>query len=120
VLELAATDPAQPYGAMLPWPAQGGRFARTPGARVWLVDGALAGYRAASGKNLVTHLPQADPERARTAAALVAALARSPSTAHLEAVDGQPPQDSALAPFLDAAGYRSSGRGVFRRAGVTD
>jgi ATP-dependent Lhr-like helicase len=39
VLELAAMDPAQPYGAVLPWPAGGGRFARSAGARVWLVDG---------------------------------------------------------------------------------
>ncbi|MBK7774738.1 MAG: DEAD/DEAH box helicase [Sandaracinaceae bacterium] len=115
VLELAAMDPAQPYGAVLPWPAGGGRFARSAGARVWLVDGALAGYRAASGKNLVTHLPAADPERGRLAAALVSALAQSPSAAHLEAVDGGHPQESALAPWLDAAGYRASGRGVFRR-----
>jgi len=120
VLELAATDPAQPYGGVLPWPAGGGRFARSAGARVWLVDGALAGYRAASGKNLVTNLPSSEPARTHVARALVSGLVRSPSGMHLEAVDGVHPSESVLAPWLDAAGYRASGRGLFRRAVLTD
>ena len=33
-LVLAATDPAQPYGAALPWPASSGRPARAAGAFV--------------------------------------------------------------------------------------
>ncbi|MEZ4328650.1 MAG: DEAD/DEAH box helicase [Polyangiales bacterium] len=116
VLQLAATDPAQPYGAVLPWPVGPGRFARTAGARVWLVDGALTAYRGPSGKNLVTVLPDTEPQRARGAAALVAALATCPDATHLEAVDGAHPRESALAPWLEAAGYRASARGVFRRA----
>jgi ATP-dependent Lhr-like helicase len=120
VLQLAATDPAQPYGACLPWPSGAGRFARSAGARVWLVDGALVAYRGPSAKplipNLVTNLPDDPAARARLGAALVDALARCPSAAHIEAVDGAPPQESALAPWLLAAGYRASGRGVFRRA----
>lgn len=120
VLELAATDPAQPYGACLPWPSSGGRFARAAGARVWLVDGALVAYRGASGKNLVTHLPRDDDARhSRHAGALVQQLAAGPGATHLEAVDGGPPQQSVLWPWLEAAGFRSSGRGVFRR-GLTD
>src|SRR5687768_2557427 len=38
-LVLAATDPAQPYGAALPWPESAGRPARPAGTHVVLVDG---------------------------------------------------------------------------------
>ena len=52
VVTLAAADPANPYGAILDWPAPGGegrRLARAVGARVILVDGALAAYLARGG-----------------------------------------------------------------------
>ena len=39
---LAATDPANPYGAALPWPAQGPT--RAAGAMVVLIDGLLAAH----------------------------------------------------------------------------
>ena len=47
VLMLAATDPANPYGALLRWPAGGdaaSSLTRSVGARVILLDGALAAY----------------------------------------------------------------------------
>ncbi len=50
VVMLAATDPANPYGALLRWPAapeEGSSLARSVGARVVLVDGALTAYHAA-------------------------------------------------------------------------
>ena len=37
---LPATDPANPYGAALPWPEPAGRAQRAAGAHVVLVDGA--------------------------------------------------------------------------------
>ena len=44
VVSMAATDPANPYGAALKWPAAPGRGpTRTVGATVVLVDGALVG-----------------------------------------------------------------------------
>ena len=36
---LAATDPAQPYGAAVTWPESSGRPARSAGAHVVLIDG---------------------------------------------------------------------------------
>ena len=51
---LAATDPAQPYGAALGWPEARGRPARAAGAHVVLVDGALAVYLERGGKSLLT------------------------------------------------------------------
>ena len=41
---LAATDPAQPFGAALPWPATDGRPARAAGALVVLADGQPLAY----------------------------------------------------------------------------
>ena len=55
-LALAATDPANPFGAALPWPPQesGHRPGRKAGAIVALVDGALTLYVERGGKTLLT------------------------------------------------------------------
>ena len=54
-LVLAACDPANPYGAALPWPErEGHRPGRKPGALVVLVDGALVLYVERGGKTLLT------------------------------------------------------------------
>lgn len=60
---LAATDPANPFGASLPWPADAGthRPGRKAGAHVVLVDGTLAGYLEKGGRSLLTY---GDPARA--------------------------------------------------------
>ncbi|AWB83638.1 ATP-dependent helicase [Corynebacterium liangguodongii] len=49
---LAATDPANPYGAALPWPAQGPT--RSAGALVVLIDGLLAAHLTRGGKTMTT------------------------------------------------------------------
>ena len=61
VLVLAACDPANPYGAALPWPlhdgpgeSRGHQPARKAGALVVLVDGALALYVERGGKTLLS------------------------------------------------------------------
>ncbi|WP_420897901.1 Lhr family helicase, partial [Cryobacterium algoricola] len=57
VVTLAATDPANPYGAVLPWPAlptgTTHRAARKAGAIVVLVDGALVLYVERGGKTVL-------------------------------------------------------------------
>ncbi|NUU07798.1 DEAD/DEAH box helicase [Leifsonia sp. C5G2] len=64
---LAATDPANPYGAALPWPAvpgEGGtghRPGRKAGALVVLVDGELALYVERGGKSLLSFVPRSGP-----------------------------------------------------------
>jgi ATP-dependent Lhr-like helicase len=57
---LAATDPANPYGAALPWPEReaGHRPGRKAGALVVLVDGALGLYVERGGKSLLTFDPE--------------------------------------------------------------
>ncbi len=49
---LAATDPANPYGAALPWPSQGPT--RAAGAIVVLIDGLLAAHITRGGKTMTT------------------------------------------------------------------
>ena len=51
---LAATDPAQPYGAALSWPEGPGHPARQAGAFVVLVDGALAAFLERGARSLLT------------------------------------------------------------------
>jgi ATP-dependent Lhr-like helicase len=59
VVTLAATDPANPYGAALPWPTaeagEGGhRPGRKAGALAVLVDGRLVVYVERGGRTLLT------------------------------------------------------------------
>ncbi|HET7292844.1 MAG TPA: DEAD/DEAH box helicase [Vicinamibacteria bacterium] len=114
---LAATDPANAYGAALPWPEGGSvRLARAAGAHVVLVDGALALYSSRNEAELRTFLPAEEPARSRVAGAAASALAswarRSGRTFFGETVaDGLPLAKSALAPHLAAAGFAPAGGG---------
>ncbi len=57
---LAAADPAQPYGAVLPWPKRAGaRAARVAGAYVVLLGGRPALFVERGGRSLV---PLRDPD----------------------------------------------------------
>jgi ATP-dependent Lhr-like helicase len=74
---LAATDPANPYGAALGWPeAVSGRAMRAAGIHVVLVDGALAAVLARGESEILPALPEGEPARTRVARGLAAALLR--------------------------------------------
>ncbi len=72
MLVLAATDPANPYGALLKWPQpmEGGSLTRSVGARVVLADGALTAYLRRGNPNLQVFLPEEDPQRTQITRAL--------------------------------------------------
>jgi ATP-dependent Lhr-like helicase len=73
MLMLAATDPANPYGALLRWPAggdAGSSLTRNVGARVILCDGALVAYLRRGNPNVQVWLPEEEPGRGRVARAL--------------------------------------------------
>jgi ATP-dependent Lhr-like helicase len=117
VVELAATDPANPYGAALKWPARGPT--RSVGSMVILVNGALAAYLARGDRQLISFLPDAEPERSRTARAVARVLierARSggdaPRGMLIEEIDGTPPFRHPLAPFLIEAGFLAGALGL--------
>jgi ATP-dependent Lhr-like helicase len=109
---LAAVDPAQPYGAALPWPAVG-RTARVAGAYVALSDGEPILYLERSGKALQTLVALDD---ARLDGALEALVERVRSgqikRLALEKVDGEPALSSALAPRLVALGFHEGPRRI--------
>lgn len=66
MLQLAATDPANPYGALLRWPAApdvGISLTRSVGARVILCDGALVAYLRRGNPNVQVFLPEEEPQR---------------------------------------------------------
>jgi ATP-dependent Lhr-like helicase len=121
---LAATDPANPFGAALPWPRRGDDdrrpLARAAGAYVAIVEGEAVLYVERGGTGLQA-LPAADdPE---TAAAAARALAALPADGRLREVviskvDGQPVAQSPLRDALATAGFVPGYRGlVLRRAG---
>ncbi|NKX49695.1 ATP-dependent helicase, partial [Arthrobacter deserti] len=111
---LAATDPANPYGAALPWPAvEGGhRPGRKAGALVILVDGELALYVERGGKTLLTFTEE--PEAlAQCARALVDVIRRGAADKlAVEKVNGEPVLDTELARALAGAGFYTTPRGL--------
>jgi ATP-dependent Lhr-like helicase len=167
IVTLAATDPANPYGATLKWPtaaatdrgvatvdrstgtadrradperelarhqrglppvaarmaagaAKGGRGpTRTVGATVILVDGALAAYLARGDRQLLTWIPDAEPQRSRIARAVARALlerARSggdtPRGMLVEEIDGIAASMHPLAPLFVEAGFLAGAMGL--------
>jgi len=79
VVMLAATDPANPYGSLLRWPAppeEGSSLTRAVGARVVLIDGALAAYLRRGNPNVQVLLPEEEPARSQVARSLSEFLAR--------------------------------------------
>jgi ATP-dependent Lhr-like helicase len=114
---LAATDPASPYGAALPWPkGEGGRLQRGAGVHVVLVDGSLVAHLKAGTGEISTLLPPDEPARSRAATAVARALARWSATGRSGvvwmSVDGEPVGRSVLAGALKDAGFVPSGPGM--------
>jgi ATP-dependent Lhr-like helicase len=71
---LAATDPANPYGAALPWPDGELRPQRTPGALTVLYQGRLIAYLGKSDRLLSLFLSEEEPARSHQLSALLAAF----------------------------------------------
>ena len=117
VTVLAATDPANPYGAALPWPRREGErrpLQRAAGARAVLVDGIPVLYLERGGRALVT-LPAFADQRVASLALrpLVDAAGDGRGRAFaVERIDGQPALESPWRPTLEAAGFVPGYRGL--------
>jgi ATP-dependent Lhr-like helicase len=81
-VHMASTDPANPYGALLPWPRLECEdpnvphgMARVSGASVVIVNGSLAAFLRRRNPALRVFLPENEPERSRFARALASKLA---------------------------------------------
>ena len=130
-LVLAASDPANPFGAALPWPERepaageegttsgsGHRPGRKAGALVVLHDGALVLYVERGGRTLLSFTD--DPQRLAAAADALALAVRDGALGRLtvERTDGEAVlgSDSGLAAALEGAGFRATPRGLRLRA----
>ncbi|GAA4626033.1 ATP-dependent helicase [Actinoallomurus vinaceus] len=117
---LAATDPANPYGAALPWPERAGEVAsghkpgRKAGSLVVLVEGRLTLYVERGGKTLLSW----GEEGLQPAVDALALAVREGALGRLtvERADGASIVDSPLAAALEAAGFHPTPRGLRLRA----
>jgi ATP-dependent helicase Lhr and Lhr-like helicase len=124
---LAAADPANPYGAALPWPAAkgegsdsggGARPGRKAGALVVLVDGQLAWFLERGGRSLLTFTDDAAADHAAAVALADLVAARRVASILVERIDGTPalqPHAGAANPAAEAlaeAGFARTPRGL--------
>lgn len=122
---LAAADPANPYGAALPWPERivdsgdgepvakaGHRAGRKAGALVVLVGGELVIYVERGGRTLLSFAD--DPESLAAAGQALAGSVRSGALGAMsvERADGESVHSSPLRDALQAAGFRATPRGL--------
>jgi ATP-dependent Lhr-like helicase len=122
---LAATDPANPYGAALPWPdriidsgdgeptvATGHRAGRKAGALVVLVAGELVLYVERGGRTLLSYVD--DTEALTAAGQALAGSVRSGALGAMsvERADGESVHSSPLRDALTTAGFRATPRGL--------
>jgi ATP-dependent Lhr-like helicase len=108
---LAAVDPAQPYGAALPWPESERRPQRVAGAYVVLSGGEPLLYLERGGRALQVLIPVDDPRVELALTALVEQVrAGRIKRLALERVDGEEALSSPLAPMLVALGFQEGPR----------
>lgn len=123
-LTLAATDPANPFGAALAWPSapqaepgdtRGHRPGRKAGALVVLVDGALAVYVERGGKTVLTFSDNEEVLRA-AATSLTATVRARLGKLRVERVDGEFSIGTPLGALLAEAGFAPTPQGLRLRA----
>ncbi|MFD4209156.1 DEAD/DEAH box helicase [Micromonospora tulbaghiae] len=121
---LAATDPANPYGAALPWPervvdsgdgaapATGHRAGRKAGALVVLVGGDLVLYVERGGRTILSFTDDTDTLGAAGKALADAVHSGALGAISVERADGEAVNASPLRDALTAAGFRATPRGL--------
>ncbi len=119
VAVISAVDPANPFGAHLPWPQtpEGKRPARAAGTRVVIVDGALGAYVYKGLRQILTFLPENEPARSRvargTAEGLLEILRQTRRRAiALDEIDGVHPARHPIASYLIDAGFLQTADGL--------
>ena len=137
---ISATDPANPYGLLIPWPLRldeaasepassrsgqaprnaGARGAtRTAGARVIIVNGRAAAWIGRGDRQLIVSVPDDEPEQSRIGRAmareLVAIAGRAPEGRRgwlIEEINGKPASGDPSSRFLLGAGFTSTAMGL--------
>jgi len=121
---LAATDPANPYGAALAWPdrpndgvSKGHRPGRKAGALVVLVDGALTLYVERGGRTLLTFGDDSTVLQPAVDALALAVRDGVLGRLSVERADGEHILGSPLGQALESAGFHATPRGLRLRSG---
>ncbi len=128
---LAATDPANPYGAILPWTtseadtsAVGSHaMARVSGASVVLVNGVLSAFLRRKNPSIKVFLPESEPERSQVASKLARQLAelavrrqqRTRSGLLISKINDLAAKEHFLGRFLEEAGFSDTATGYYVR-----
>jgi len=121
---LASADPANPYGAALPWPAQRGeekhRPARRAGSLVAMVDGELVLYAERGGRTLLTFTDGEEALRAAATALATVVLTSGLGSFTVQRIDGGEAllAAGAVPDALLAAGFSATPKGLRLRAGA--
>ena len=111
---VAAADPANPFGAAIPWPEHPGRPSRSAGAYAVLVGGRPAAFVERSGRSVLCFTGDPD-DLAATAAALADLAERRIRRMVVTTIDGAEPGGTALGMALLATGFVASYRGIAAR-----
>lgn len=117
---LSTPDPANPYGALLPWPDNAGRPRRAAGTHVILVEGHPVLFVEKGAKKIVTFPKVEEPEfldAALRGLERIAQGVRGKSIRLLE-VDGVAADQSPLNAALRAFGFREDYQGLLYMAGA--
>jgi ATP-dependent Lhr-like helicase len=133
-VQLAAADPANPYGSVLPWPelpvaeedAESAPRVLTRGAyaEVILCNGKLIAWLRRNNSNVLIFLPVEEPERSQVAAGLAHFLwTRGQERMHgggregvlVTTINGQPVAAHPMARFLMDAGFHPGPLGMHLR-----
>jgi ATP-dependent Lhr-like helicase len=114
-LVLSACDPAQPYGAALPWPERSGeghRPGRKSGAIVVLVSGEPVLYVERGGRTVLSFTEVTEELESAAEALSLAVKEGIVAGLTVERADGAGVFDSPLAEVLAGAGFSLSPRGL--------
>jgi ATP-dependent Lhr-like helicase len=125
---LAASDPANPYGGLLPWPRDESQeepaqsMSRSSGAAVVLVNGALAAFLRRRNPSIRVFLPENEPEQNRYATELARKLAEVAirwqgrrTGLLIGEINSKPAQEHFLARFLKESGFLHTALGFQMR-----
>ena len=127
---LAATDPANPYGSLLPWPRAENTgietsphgMSRTSGAGVVLLNGMLTAFLRRRNPSIRVFLPDGEPEKSQVARELARKLAELAvcrqgrrTGLFIGEINDLPAREHCLAPFLEAAGFVNTAMGFQMR-----
>lgn len=110
LINLAATDPANPYGGILPWPEHDARLARDAGAYVFLYGGSLIAYLDKGRRNLtlLNHEPHLYPDLGRHLGEIAARHRRMV----IHRIDDHAAPTSPLAVVLKEWGFAPAPKGL--------